>query len=69
MQTHITPQPPTIAAANEPEDGFPCHLPSASPVPEAQERQMAEEGFTFEEADALQMQCCLDLPSTFQMFR
>jgi hypothetical protein len=46
-----------------------CHLPSASPVPEAQERQMAEEGFTFEEADALQMQCCLDLPNTFQMFR
>jgi len=32
-----------------------CHLPSASPVPEAQERQMAEKGFTFEEADALQM--------------
>jgi hypothetical protein len=29
VQTHLTPQPPTIAAANEPEDGFPCHLPSA----------------------------------------
>ena len=36
---------------------------------EAQERQMAEEGFTFEEADALQMQCCFDLPSTLQMIR
>ena len=55
MQTHITPQPPTIAAANEPEDGF---LELEKQSEEAQERQMAEEGFTFEEADALQMQCC-----------
>jgi hypothetical protein len=66
MQTHITPQPPTIAAANEPEDGF---LELEKQSEEAKERQMAEEGFTFEEADALQMQCCLDLPNTFQMFR